>query len=127
MGKKLYVGNLPFSATEQALNAKFAAMGDVDSAKIIMDRDTGRSKGFGFVEMADDSAADSAINSLNGADFDGRAMIVSEARPQAPREGGGGRGFGGGGGGGRGGSSYGGGGNGGPSRPGGRGANGGGW
>ena len=107
MGKKLYVGNLPFSATEQALQAKFAALGDVESAKIIMDRDSGRSKGFGFVEMADDGAADNAINSLNGADFDGRAMIVSEARPQAPREGGG-RGFGGGRGGGGGGGGRGG-------------------
>jgi RNA recognition motif-containing protein len=120
MGKKLYVGNLPFSATEQALQAKFAALGDVESAKIIMDRDSGRSKGFGFVEMADDGAADNAINSLNGADFDGRAMIVSEARPQAPRGGGGGGGNrggygggGGGGGGGRGGGGYGGGGSGG--------------
>ena len=106
MGKKLYVGNLPFSATEQDLHAKFAALGTVDSAKIIMDRDTGRSKGFGFVEMADDDAAMKAIESLNGQDFSGRAMIVSEARPQAPREsrgfGGGGRGGFGGGGGGRG-------------------------
>jgi len=100
MGKKLYVGNLPFSATEQGLQAKFAALGNVESAKIIMDRDSGRSKGFGFVEMADDDAAQDAINSLNGADFEGRAMIVSEARPQAPREGygGGGRGDRGGGG-----------------------------
>ncbi|MEK7356061.1 MAG: RNA-binding protein [Bdellovibrionota bacterium] len=109
MGKKLYVGNLPFSATEQELQAKFGALGTVDSAKIIMDRDTGRSKGFGFVEMSDDDAALKAIDSLNGQDFSGRAMIVSEARPQAPREsrggfggggGGGGRGYGGGGGGG---------------------------
>jgi RNA recognition motif-containing protein len=96
MAKKLYVGNLPFSATEQDLHAKFASMGAVESAKIIMDRDSGRSKGFGFVEMSDDDAAMNAINSLNGADFSGRALIVSEARPQAPREG---RGFGGGGGG----------------------------
>jgi RNA recognition motif-containing protein len=105
MGKKLYVGNLPFTATEQDLHAKFAALGDVSSAKIITDRDSGRSKGFGFVEMSDDGAAQTAIDTLNGADFSGRAMIVSEARPQAPREGGGGRGgFGGGrGGGGRGG------------------------
>ena len=111
MGKKLYVGNLPFSATEQALQSKFAAIGAVDSAKIIMDRETGRSKGFGFVEMADEDGAQNAINSLNGADFEGRAMIVSEARPQAPREGGGGgRGGYGGGGGGRGGGGYGGGG-----------------
>jgi RNA recognition motif-containing protein len=104
MGKKLYVGNLPFSATEQELQAKFAAHGNVESAKIIMDRDSGRSKGFGFVEMSDDDAAENAINGLNGADFSGRAMIVSEARPQAPREGGGRGGFSGGrGGGGRGG------------------------
>jgi len=86
MGKKLYVGNLPFSASEQMLHDKFAALGDVESAKIIMDRETGRSKGFGFVEMADEAAAQHAINSLNGADFEGRAMIVSEARPQVPRE-----------------------------------------
>jgi RNA recognition motif-containing protein len=104
MGKKLYVGNLPFSATEQELQTKFSAHGSVESAKIIMDRESGRSKGFGFVEMADDDGAQSAINSLNGADFSGRAMIVSEARPQAPREGGGGGGGRGGyGGGGRGG------------------------
>lgn len=108
MAKKLYVGNLPFSATEQELESKFSALGTVDSAKIIMDRDSGRSKGFGFVEMADDDAAMKAIDALNGQDFSGRAMIVSEARPQAPREsrgfggggGGGGRGYGGGGGGG---------------------------
>ncbi|HVK60762.1 MAG TPA: RNA-binding protein [Bdellovibrionales bacterium] len=96
MGKKLYVGNIPFSITDQDLHAKFAALGTVESAKIIMDRDSGRSKGFGFVEMADDSAAMTAIDTLNGADFSGRAMIVSEARPQAPREN---RGYGGGGGG----------------------------
>lgn len=112
MGKKLYVGNLPFSATEQDLQAKFAAFGAVDSAKIIMDRDSGRSKGFGFVEMSDDSAAQQAIDSLNGSDLAGRAMIVSEARPQEPRQGGG-RGFGGGGGGRGGGRGFGGGGRGG--------------
>jgi RNA recognition motif-containing protein len=125
MGKKLYVGNLPFSATEQALQSKFGALGAVESAKIIMDRESGRSKGFGFVEMADDDAAQNAINSLNGADFDGRAMIVSEARPQAPREGGGGRGGSGGGGYG-GGAGRGGGGGGGYGGGGGRGGNGGG-
>lgn len=116
MGKKLYVGNLPFSATEQELQSKFSAHGNVESAKIIMDRETGRSKGFGFVEMADEDGAQNAINSLNGADFSGRAMIVSEARPQAPREGGGGGGrggYGGGRGGGRGGYGGGGGGRGG--------------
>lgn len=116
MGKKLYVGNIPFTVTEQDLHAKFSAIGPVESAKIIMDRDSGRSKGFGFVEMADDESAQRAISSLHGTDFSGREMIVSEARPQAPREGGGGRGgFGGGrGGGGRGG--YGGGGRGGYDR-----------
>jgi len=97
MGKKLYVGNLPFSVTDESLSAKFAAIGSVDSAKIIMDRDSGRSKGFGFVEMTNDNEADKAVSELNGADFEGRALKVSEARPQEER--GGGRGFGGGGGG----------------------------
>ena len=105
MGKKLYVGNLPFSIDDSALQSKFAEFGAVDSAKVITDRDTGRSKGFGFVEMADDSEAEAAISKLNGTQFDGRAINVSEARPQAPREGGGGGprrgGFGGGGGGGQ--------------------------
>ncbi len=105
MGKKLYVGNLPFSIDDSALQSKFAEFGAVDSAKVITDRETGRSKGFGFVEMAVDSEAETAISKLNGAQFDGRAINVSEARPQAPREGGGGGGhrrggFGGGGGGG---------------------------
>lgn len=130
MAKKLYVGNLPFSVTEESLQQKFAAFGAVTSAKIITDRETGRSKGFGFVEMADDSGADNAINSLNGGDFGGRAMIVSEARPQEPRTGGGGgfrggRGGGGGGGGFRGGRGGGGGGRGGYDRGGGD--EGGGW
>jgi len=104
MGKKLYVGNLPFSIGDSELQSKFSEFGAVDSAKVITDRDTGRSKGFGFVEMANDGEADAAISKLNGAQFDGRAINVSEARPQAPREGGGGPrrgggGFGGGGGG----------------------------
>ena len=107
MAKKLYVGNLPFTVTEESLQQKFASFGAVTSAKIITDRETGRSKGFGFVEMEDDAGADNAINSLNGGDFGGRAMIVSEDRPQEPRSGGGGfrggRGGGGGGGGYRGG------------------------
>lgn len=99
MAKKLYVGNLPYSVDDEALHQHFAQFGAVDSAKVIMDRDTGRSKGFGFVEMADDSAADTAIERANGADLNGRAINVSEARPQAPREGGPrrGGGFGGGG------------------------------
>lgn len=95
MGNKLYVGNLPFSATEDALHSKFSEVGSVASAKIIMDRDTGRSKGFAFVEMSSDDEASNAIQKLNGTDFGGRAMLVSEARPQAPREGGGGGGRGG--------------------------------
>lgn len=105
MAKKLYVGNLPYSVDDEALHQHFAQFGAVDSAKVIMDRETGRSKGFGFVEMADDSAADQAIERGNGVELNGRAINVSEARPQAPREGGGGGGprrgggFGGGGGG----------------------------
>lgn len=102
MGKKLYVGNLPYSATDESLAETFSQCGTVDSAKIITDRDSGRSKGFGFVEMSSDSEAQEAISRLNGQQLDGRAMNVSEAKPQAPRDnrggGGGGRGgFGGGG------------------------------
>lgn len=100
MAKKLYVGNLPFTTTEEDLHSKFSALGEVASAKIIFDRDSGRSKGFGFVEMADDGAADRAISEFNGQDFAGRNMIVSEARPQTDRPSFGGRGGGGGGGGG---------------------------
>lgn len=86
MGKKLYVGNLPFSATDQVLSDTFSQCGTVDSAKIISDRDSGRSKGFGFVEMSTDAEAQDAINKFNGADFDGRAMTVNEAKPMVPRE-----------------------------------------
>ena len=86
MGKKLYVGNLPFSATDQSLNETFSQCGTVESAKIITDRDTGRSKGFGFVEMSADSEASDAISRFNGSDFDGRAMTVNEAKPMVPRE-----------------------------------------
>jgi RNA recognition motif-containing protein len=116
MGKKLYVGNLPYSATDSSLASHFAQAGTVESAKVIMDRDSGRSKGFGFVEMASDQEASQAIERLNGQVMDGRPLNISEARPQAPREGGfggggGGRGgFGGGGGGGFGGGGGGGGG-----------------
>ncbi len=95
MGRKLYVGNLPYSATESALSAKFAESGTVDSCKLITDRDTGQSKGFGFVEMSSDSEAQAAIQSLNGTDYDGRPMKVNEAKPQEKRSGGG---YGGGGG-----------------------------
>lgn len=115
MSSKLYVGNLPFSATEEALTSAFAAIGTVDSVKIITDRDTGRSKGFAFVEMSDEEGAQKAIQALNGSDFGGRSLKISEARPQEPRRGGGG-GYGGGrggGGGGRGGYGGGGGGRGG--------------
>ena len=95
MGRKLYVGNLPFSATESAISDKFAACGTVESAKLITDRATGQSKGFGFIEMASDSEAHAAIDKFNGTDYDGRPMKVNEARP---KESGGSRsGYGGGG------------------------------
>ncbi|UYL10253.1 RNA-binding protein [Bdellovibrio sp. SKB1291214] len=90
MAKKLYVGNLPYTVDDESLHNHFAQFGAVDSAKVIMDRETGRSKGFGFVEMSDDAAADAAIEKGNGIEMNGRALNVSEARPQAPREGGGG-------------------------------------
>ncbi len=90
MGRKLYVGNLPFSVTEQDLSDKFAACGTVESVKLITDRDTGRMKGFGFIEMASDAEAQAAIDSLNGSDYEGRPMKVNEARPQQKRSGGGG-------------------------------------
>ena len=99
MGKKLYVGNLPYSIDDAQLESAFSECGKVESARVITDRDTGRSKGFGFVEMSTDEEAMAAIEKLNGQPNGGRNMTVSEARPQAPREGGGGRGFGGGGGG----------------------------
>lgn len=101
MGSKLYVGNLAFSSTEGSINELFSQYGTVDSCQLITDRETGRSKGFGFVQMSSDEEAQKAISELNGREVDGRALTVNEARPQAPRSGGGG-GFGGGGGGGRG-------------------------
>ena len=85
MGKKLYVGNLPFSATDQVLADSFAQCGKVESAKIIIDRDTGRSKGFGFVEMSTEAEAQDAINKFNGADYEGRSLTVNEAKPMVPR------------------------------------------
>ena len=97
MGKKLYVGNLPYSVTDSRLEEIFAAYGTVTSAQVIMDRDTGRSKGFGFVEMSSDAEAQAAIDALNGQNVDGRNLTVNEARPREDR-GGGGRGYGGGGG-----------------------------
>ena len=86
MGKKLYVGNLPFSVNDKSLQEKFASIGGVDSAKVITDRDTGRSKGFGFVEMSSEDDAQAAISKFDGTDFEGRAMTVNEAKPMAPRE-----------------------------------------
>ena len=99
MGKKLYVGNLPYSVRDGDLEQAFGQFGSVTSAKVMMERDTGRSKGFGFVEMGSDEEAQSAINGMNGQPLGGRSVVVNEARPMEerhPRSGGGG--FGGGGG-----------------------------
>jgi RNA recognition motif-containing protein len=97
MGKKLYVGNLPYGVSDSDLRQLFEPHGTVESAQVIMDRDTGRSKGFGFVEMGNDQEAQTAIQALNGQELDGRSLTVNEARPKT--EGGGGRGgYGGGGG-----------------------------
>jgi RNA recognition motif-containing protein len=106
MNNKLYVGNLSFHLTSDDLGEFFAQVGTVESAKIIEDRDTGRSRGFGFVEMSSEDEANAAIEQLNGEDFDGRNIVVNAARPREERGGGGrgrGRGHGGGGGGGYGG------------------------
>jgi len=92
MGRKLYVGNLPYSATETALSDKFNECGTVESCKLITDRDTGQSKGFGFIEMASDAEARAAIEKFNETDYDGRPMKVNEAKPQEKRSGGGGGG-----------------------------------
>ena len=103
MGNKLYVGNLPYSFRDEDLQQAFAAHGSVSSAKVMMERDTGRSKGFGFVEMGSDAEAQTAINAMNGQQFGGRGLVVNEARPMEPRPprsggfGGGGGGYGGGG------------------------------
>ena len=109
MGNKLYVGNLSYNVRDEDLQQAFAQYGGVSSAKVMMDRDTGRSKGFGFVEMGSDAEAQAAINGMNGQSLDGRAIVVNEARPREERPGGfgggggrpggGGGGFGGGGGG----------------------------
>jgi RNA recognition motif-containing protein len=110
MGKKLYVGNLTYGVTDDTLAAMFGPHGTVQSAQVIMDRDTGRSKGFGFVEMGSDQEAQAAIAALNGKEVDGRSLTVNEAKPREDRGGrGGGRGGfgrGGGGGGGHGGRRY---------------------
>jgi len=127
MGNKLYVGNLPYSVRDGDLEQAFAQFGSVASAKVMMERDTGRSKGFGFVEMGNDAEAQAAINGMNGQPLGGRSVVVNEARPmevRPPRSGGGGGSYGGGGGGGRGG--YGGGGSGGGGGYGGGGGGGGG-
>ena len=107
MGNKLYVGNLPYSFRDEDLQQTFAPHGTVTSAKVMMERDTGRSKGFGFVEMGSDAEAQAAINGVNGQQFGGRGLVVNEARPMEPRPprsggfgggaGGGGGGYGGGG------------------------------
>ena len=100
MGNKLYVGNLPYSFRDQDLEQTFSQFGSVGSAKVMMERDTGRSKGFGFVEMGSDAEAQAAINGLNGQQYGGRGLVVNEARPMEPRAprsgGGGGGGYGGG-------------------------------
>jgi RNA recognition motif-containing protein len=95
----IYVANIPFKATEEELKGLFEEFGEVSSAKIILDKFTQRSRGFGFIEMKDESAARQAVNDLNGADFMGKNLVVNEARPRtdAPRSGGGNRGGGGGG------------------------------
>ncbi len=102
VGKKLYVGNLSYSVTNASLEQLFAPFGQVVSAQVIQDRDTGRSKGFGFVEMGDDNAAREAIKGLHEQEHEGRPLTVNEAKPREDRGGGGGRGGYGGGGGGRG-------------------------
>jgi RNA recognition motif-containing protein len=110
MGNKLYVGNLPYTVRDEDLQQSFSEFGSVNSAKVMMERDTGRSKGFGFVEMGSDAEAQAAIEGMNGQSLGGRSLVVNEARPMearpprtggfgGPRGGGGGGGFGGGGGG----------------------------
>ena len=110
MAKKLYVGNLSYGTTDSDLQGMFEEYGTVESAQVIIDRDSGRSKGFGFVEMRNDQEAQAAINALNGKEVDGRSLTVNEARPREDRGGGRSGGGGGGGRGGRGGGGYGGGG-----------------
>jgi len=95
MGNKLYVGGLPYSVTEGRLQEIFAAHGTVESAKVISDKFTGQSRGFGFVEMSSGGEAQAAIQALNGTQLDGRTLVVNEAKPMASRDGGGGGGGGG--------------------------------
>ena len=101
MGNKLYVGNLAYSVRDESLQQAFGQFGSVTSAKVMMDRETGRSKGFGFVEMSSPAEAQAAMNAMNGQPLEGRAIVVNEARPREERPGGGGGGGAGGGGGGR--------------------------
>lgn len=89
MGKKLYVGNLPYSTNDQILKSKFEEVGSVESSKVITDRETGRSKGFGFIEMATEEDAQAAIEKFHGKEFEGRPMTVSEAKPMSNDHGGG--------------------------------------
>jgi RNA recognition motif-containing protein len=96
MGSKLYVGGLPYSTTESQLTTIFAAHGTVESARVIADKFTGQSRGFGFVEMSTSEEAQAAISALNGSQMDGRSLTVNEAKPMEPRSGGGGGRFGGG-------------------------------
>ena len=108
MGNKLYVGNLPYTVRDEDLQQAFGAYGSVNSAKVMMERDTGRSKGFGFVEMGNDAEAQAAVEGMNGQSLGGRSLVVNEARPmeaRPPRTGGGGFGGGAGGGGGYGGGA----------------------
>jgi RNA recognition motif-containing protein len=117
MALKMYVGNLTYGVTDATLEQMFSEFGSVRSAQVVMDRDTGRSKGFGFVEMSSDDEARAAMTAMNGREVDGRTLTVNEARPKEARTGGGGGGgYGGGGGGGRGGYGGGGGGGGGNRR-----------
>ena len=106
MGNKLYVGNLSFRVTSEDLQEHFATAGSVSSANIVMDRETGRSRGFGFVEMGSDDEAAAAIEQFNGQEYDGRNMVVNEARPREERAGGGSGGYRGGRSGGGGGGGY---------------------
>ena len=106
MGKKLYVGNLTYGVTDSTLATMFEPHGTVQSAQVIMDRDTGRSKGFGFVEMGSDQQAQAAIGAMNGKEVDGRSLTVNEAKPREDRGGGGRGGYGGGRGGSGGGRRY---------------------
>ncbi len=93
MGNKLYIGNLPYSANQQTLQDTFGKCGTVDSVNVIMDRQTGQSKGFGFVEMSSSAEAQKAIQEINGSSIDGREVKVNEAKPQEKRSGGGGKGW----------------------------------